>query len=836
MSTPVTIALLGGPASGKTTYLGALADALSANVSTSLRIARAAADARGFLRLMEPLQQGEYPRRTNEERHRFHAELDAISPDGAATRLTLEAGDYDGEEVERLFRRERPLTDEWRARADARGVLLFVRHDATTPLPKDARPPPTDAERWKAVQGAPAESNMPRSTTPDDPMARLGYGLTTIDLAAPPARPHDRVKVPTTLALIEVLQFLRHLRGLDPGERPRRGSQRVAILLAAWDAVAENKESSRSQTPSKREPPIDLGRAASDGHAAPEGRSSSSRGVRSCAAAPRWPGRRRRLGGEMMDARRRQELREAPGPRRPAYGTPDVSGARLRLRRHRCALSPAATSRASFGCGSSTSRSPRPPPRTLDRTFRGSTRARCARSPWSHGGHRALSVDQRRNARDPPVGRYPSGDGTRDRRGRALSSGGATFLAEDTTKEAKPGEPLDLRSAGARAWGDEEPPASRTSTSSPSTPPSAGSARVWSRALGAGSQSVQASTDGRDCSRRAIARSCGQATDLEIRCWRDGGSASATGRGARSSPRPRGQGPRCPSPPGTGMRSCGPSRLDGDPANLVEEGNEELGAQAETSKCSARARASWRTAVASGGASEARSRSPLLLRPRGHESGIAHAARVRARDDGDVRSREAGHAASPLALGGLRASSVRAEGPGARSGGRRRARRTWRGLDHAMTSPTKAAWLSLSPAFTEPLGWDERGHGSCGSARSRRTGARVDRARTPRPRSRQAKIRALPHGSWPGSARRLVGTVAGSASGAVTIREGAPVASAKEARLPEDDGSPRRPSSWSAFAAPASTRTRSRAGSPSRSTPTGTIPPCTAGCTDGRKY
>jgi hypothetical protein len=58
---------------------------------------------------------------------------------------------------------------------------------------------------------------------------------------APRAQPSEPVVVPTALATIELLQFIRYVRGLAPGERPH-GERRlpVALLVSAWDAVDED--------------------------------------------------------------------------------------------------------------------------------------------------------------------------------------------------------------------------------------------------------------------------------------------------------------------------------------------------------------------------------------------------------------------------------------------------------------------------------------------------------------------------------------------------------------------------------------------------------------------
>ncbi|MBI2374316.1 MAG: hypothetical protein HYV07_10015 [Deltaproteobacteria bacterium] len=56
------------------------------------------------------------------------------------------------------------------------------------------------------------------------------------------------MSIPTALSVIELLQFLRKVRGLEPGERPPAGTFRVAILVSAWDAI---DPSWRAQGPTK---------------------------------------------------------------------------------------------------------------------------------------------------------------------------------------------------------------------------------------------------------------------------------------------------------------------------------------------------------------------------------------------------------------------------------------------------------------------------------------------------------------------------------------------------------------------------------------------------------
>jgi hypothetical protein len=217
-----SIALLGGPASGKTTYLGALVDALQTNQTPRLRLGDIPEDVTAYDRLAEPLLDATYPQRTKEERHVLDLPLRARREDGHED-ISLTMGDYDGEEVERLFdNRTHGFSPEWQARASACGLLIFIRPQALKPLPLLRRPPASCAALTTAL--AQAESVF-------------GPGLHDEIPARGIAGPDDPVLVPTELAIIELLQFLRHVRGLGPGERPRSGTMRVALLVSAWDSV-----------------------------------------------------------------------------------------------------------------------------------------------------------------------------------------------------------------------------------------------------------------------------------------------------------------------------------------------------------------------------------------------------------------------------------------------------------------------------------------------------------------------------------------------------------------------------------------------------------------------
>jgi hypothetical protein len=189
-----------------------------------LRLGPRPIDALAYDRLAEPLLDGKYPQRTKEERHVLDLPLRATQHDHDLE-IALTMGDYDGEEVERLFHdRTHGFSPEWQARASASCILLFVRPDAFAPLPQ--------LRASRVAESARADKRP--AIGPEDV---FGPGLQDEVSAPRVAAPNDPVRVPTVLAIIELLQFLRHVRGLAPGERPRQGEMRIALLASSWDAV-----------------------------------------------------------------------------------------------------------------------------------------------------------------------------------------------------------------------------------------------------------------------------------------------------------------------------------------------------------------------------------------------------------------------------------------------------------------------------------------------------------------------------------------------------------------------------------------------------------------------
>lgn len=220
-----SVCVLGGPDSGKSTYLGALASAVQAELPGLFRMDTLAEDTRALERLEGPLLDGCYPQRTQSaEAPVLRMNLEGRSP-LPVERIALSIGDYAGETIERLFRdRTRGWTDEWQARAEVDGLLLFIRPPAVMPLPRLE-----DATGGSALGGGGAAVRL------------FGEGLRAQEAPrSPKARSDEPVRMPTELALIELLQFLRFVRGLSPGERPATNEWRIGVMISAWDDVSDD--------------------------------------------------------------------------------------------------------------------------------------------------------------------------------------------------------------------------------------------------------------------------------------------------------------------------------------------------------------------------------------------------------------------------------------------------------------------------------------------------------------------------------------------------------------------------------------------------------------------
>ncbi len=227
------IALLGGPESGKSTYLGTLLDALDAldeGGLNGLEKNGEAPDARPIERLTEPLLDGNYPQRTQlGERSSISQPLKYCDADGKTTEFTLSIGDYAGEEVERIFKdRVGGWSAQWQGQAQSGALLLFLQPSSITPLP---------LLRTRAPINPPPQPPLKRFGS--EPSTVFGPGVAADEPAPRQDGDSGPMRIPTMLALIELLQFIQRARGLCPGERPPEGQMRIALVLSAWDAIDE---------------------------------------------------------------------------------------------------------------------------------------------------------------------------------------------------------------------------------------------------------------------------------------------------------------------------------------------------------------------------------------------------------------------------------------------------------------------------------------------------------------------------------------------------------------------------------------------------------------------
>jgi hypothetical protein len=232
-----SLALLGGPGSGKTTYLGALVDALESERLPGISMSGAAIDTQPQQLLVDPLLNGRYFQQPSTD-ERLALPLRYALPDGDPQPFVLSVGDYDGEAIERLFNnRIDGWSDEWRVRAEASAFLLMLRPGAFEPLPLLGRAP----------RGEPPPARE-RERFGSSPSSVFGPGIVDAEIPARRVvRPDEsiRIPIPTVVGLVELLQFIRHARNLAPGERPPLGELRVAVVLSAWDALDERWQARR---------------------------------------------------------------------------------------------------------------------------------------------------------------------------------------------------------------------------------------------------------------------------------------------------------------------------------------------------------------------------------------------------------------------------------------------------------------------------------------------------------------------------------------------------------------------------------------------------------------
>lgn len=205
-----SLAVLGLPRAGKSVFLGRLWHAVQHD-HRRLQKRGQPADLQPLRVLGAPLEDGMFPDRTSRD-----APPSFVAPlrwSGAIVRdIDLHATDYNGERLRGIWRRDADAwSEDWEARAHAEGIAVVVRADL--------------------VRRALGSRPLIPSAQGDDRPRRL-FPDTQPDFHA---RPDDAVAAPTAVELVELLQVLRHVRGLAAGQV--EPGFRIAVLLTAWDAI-----------------------------------------------------------------------------------------------------------------------------------------------------------------------------------------------------------------------------------------------------------------------------------------------------------------------------------------------------------------------------------------------------------------------------------------------------------------------------------------------------------------------------------------------------------------------------------------------------------------------
>lgn len=210
--TAAAIAVLGLSDAGKSTWLGSLCDVLEtapAERLTSLEFDGLPDVFRELRSLRDVLNSGAYPRHTVFSHNSNLSFPLKWTSERKEEPIVLDVSDYSGERVARLYHKELHTWDAgWEERASRTRVALLLRADDIRRLARR-----TEETVSGGVQLIPAE-HLP------------------VDGSA------DR-HPPTALALIEAMQAMRAWRGIGVGRRPEPSSERVAVLLTAWDKVSD---------------------------------------------------------------------------------------------------------------------------------------------------------------------------------------------------------------------------------------------------------------------------------------------------------------------------------------------------------------------------------------------------------------------------------------------------------------------------------------------------------------------------------------------------------------------------------------------------------------------
>lgn len=218
---PHTIAFLGLPKSGKTTWLGRLWLAIDRPSLDQVQLLQKSGqpDLDALNALADPFIDAKYPAPTS-----FHNPPRIRTPLKWTGRrdepfFDVVIADYSGEEVKAIHKERDPAwSTAWEERAQAASVAIFIRPE------HHIRPTSTRLVKERMLSSL-EQAGRAASRLTDSEGGNLDGWLV----------------VPTAVAIVELLQFFRFLRGWAPGWTPDPEQFRVAVLLSCWDAVPENQ-------------------------------------------------------------------------------------------------------------------------------------------------------------------------------------------------------------------------------------------------------------------------------------------------------------------------------------------------------------------------------------------------------------------------------------------------------------------------------------------------------------------------------------------------------------------------------------------------------------------
>lgn len=214
-----SVVLLGGPDSGKTNFVGRLWSALDARTGALVSIGQPD-DIRFVMETAEHLFQGRFAPRTEFADGRRDFEV-TVAPAAGGAEADILIPDIRGE-LWRLAVLNSEISADWMSELQgADGALLFLR------VGSDQNVRPLD---WVVSRAL---------------LRRTG-------------NPEDQKKLPTQVMLCELVRFLE----LSLKKRPDGSNSRLTVVVAAWDAVDQEKFRQGPEAYIKREYPMLAGRIA----------------------------------------------------------------------------------------------------------------------------------------------------------------------------------------------------------------------------------------------------------------------------------------------------------------------------------------------------------------------------------------------------------------------------------------------------------------------------------------------------------------------------------------------------------------------------------------------